>query len=154
MKISPRHLDRGINFGKTLVRMKMVPKAVQVFDKTLEFSGNPAELREEIIDFCVEEEVNEYAVKLMETIIIEQPNRADLFFKLGQTLEKMDEIKRSVNYLVRANNIDKTNSDIKIHLARNYLALKKPLLAERPLKEILKENPDNGLAQELLKQCL
>jgi len=154
MKISPRHLDRGINFAKTLVRMKLIPKAVQVFEKTLEFAGNPAELKEEIIDFCFEEEVHEYAIKLMESVVIEQPNRADLFFKLGQTLEKLGEISKALTYLVRADNIDKTNTDIKIHLAKDYLALKKPLLAERPLKEILKENPDNGLAQELLKQCL
>lgn len=153
MEISPRHLSRGINFGKTLVRMKMITKATQIFDKTLEFGGNTVKLREEIADFCIEEGVNEYAVKLLDSMIREDPNRADLLFKLAQTLEKLGEIKKAVNYLVRAEDIDKENVDIKIHLAKDYLALKKPIMAEVPLKRIIKLNPKNELARELLRQC-
>ena len=142
-----------MNFGKTLVQMKMVKKATQVFDKTLEFGGGNLKLREEIADFCVEERVDDYAVKLLETIIREKPNRADLLFKLATILERMDDIKKAINYLTRAQEIDKENDDIKIHLARDYLALKKPMMAEGSLKKILKNNPNNDLAKELLKKC-
>lgn len=154
MSISPRHVDRGINFGKTLIRMQMVPKAIEVFNRTLELSGSSGELQEEIIDFCIENEVNDYAIKLLESLVDKWPNRADLLFKLGRTLEKDDDINSAVNYLVKAGRIDKENVDIKIHLAKNYLSLKKPILAERPLREIINANPDNELAQELLKQCV
>lgn len=153
MKISPRHLDRGINFGKTLVQMELIPKAVQVFEKTLELSGSTPELIEEVADFCMMNGVNEYAVKLLESIIIEQPKRADLLFKLGMTLENLSEIKKAITYLNRASEIDKENVNIKIHLARDYLSLQKPILAEKPLKEIIHINPENELARELLKQC-
>ena len=154
MKISPRHLERGINFGKTLVRMKMVSKAKQVFEKTLNLAERRSELREEIAEFCIEENVNEYASGLLESIVQEQPDRADLLFQLGKTQEKLGNPKSAVTYLVRAGNLDKKNVDIKIHLAKDYLTLNKPMLAEGPLKEILKNNPDNDLARELLKQCV
>jgi len=153
MKISPRHISRGINFGKTLVQMKMSAKAIQVFNKTLELSGSTIELREEIADFCMEEGVDEYAVKLLESIVKELPDRSDLFFKLGKIMEKLGDINKAVAYLVNAAGIDKENVDIKISLAKNYLTLGKPILAEKPLKDIIKISPKNELAQELLRQC-
>ena len=154
ISISPRHVDRGINFGKTLIRMKIIPKAIEVFNRTLELSGSTSELQEEIIDFCIENEVYDYAIKLLESLVVKRPDRADLLFKLGRTLEKGDEINKAVNYLIKASQIDKENVDIKIHLAKNYLTLNKPILAEKPLREIIKTNPDNELARELLKQCV
>ena len=154
MKISPRHIERGLNFGKTLVHMKITPKAVQIFDKILGCAGNPPELQEEIADFCIAEEVHEYAVKLLKILVKEQPNRADLLLKLAVTLEKLGDISLAITYLNRADEIDKENVDIKIRLAKNYLALKKPILAERPLRAIINKNPENELAQELLKQCV
>ena len=93
------------------------------------------------------------AAKLLDSIVREQPNRADLLFKLAKALEKLGEIRKAVNFLTRAQEIDKENDDIKIHLARDYLALDKPIMAEGPLKKMLKNNPDNELARELLGKC-
>jgi tetratricopeptide (TPR) repeat protein len=132
----------------------MIQKAVQVFNSTLEYTGGAPELQEEIIDYCLENEVDAYAAKLLENLIITQPNRSDLLFKLGKTFEKLGEPSRAVTHLTRASQIDKGNIDIKIHLAKSYLNLKKPFLAERPLREIINANPNNELAQELLRQCV
>lgn len=153
MKISPRHLERGIDFAKTLVKMGNQTKAGNVFDRAIELSGNNKSLRDEIIDFCIEHNAREYAVKLLESSVTDQPNRADLLFKLGQLLED-DNINKAVHHLNRANQIDKDNVEIKLHLAKNYLALDKPILAETPLREVININPDNKTAKELLKQCL
>jgi CheY-like chemotaxis protein len=154
MRISPRHLERGIDFAKTLVKMGRLTKASQVFDKTIELSGNDSALREKIIDFCLEHDAKEYSIKLLESYVTEQPNRADLLYKLGQVLENKDEVSRAIHHLQRASKIDKKNVDIKIHLAKDYLTLNKPIMAEEPLKEVLSINPDNELAKELLKLCL
>jgi len=154
MKISPRHLSRGINFGKTLVQRKMIKRAIQVFDEALKLSKSTIELKEEIADFCIEEGASEYAVKLLEPILKEKPNRVDLFFKLGKALEDSGDIKKAVVYLVKASGVDKKNLEIKIHLAKDYLTLGKPIFAEKILKKVLKTNPDNLLAKELYKQCV
>ncbi len=154
MKISPRHLDRGIDFAKTLVRLGKKKKAIEVFNRALELSASTSELKEEITDYCIENDLTEYSVKLLEALVYEQPKRADLLLKLGIQLEKINEISRAVTHLTRASQLDNKNTDIRIHLARDYLALKKPMLAERPLKEIIKIQPDNETAKELLRQCL
>jgi len=154
MAISPRHLERGLDFAKILVQMGRKKKAVQVFNKSLELSTSTPELKEEIIDYCIENELNSYSVKLLEPLIQDQPNRADLLFKLGIQLEKMEEITRAIAHLTRASQIDKENMEIKIHLAKDYLSMNKPMLAERPLKEILSAQPDHEKARELLRQCV
>ena len=110
-------------------------------------------MREEIADFCINEGVNEYAAKLLEYIAKEQPDRAGLHFKLAVIMEKLGDINRAIIYLVNAEAIDKKDLDIKFHLAKNYLTLGKPILAEVPLKKLLKMNPDNELAKELLIKC-
>ena len=154
MKISPRHLERGIDFAKTLVRLGKKKKAIDVFNRALELSGSTPDLKESITDYCIENGLIEYSVKLLEGLIYEQPKRADLLFKLGKQLEKINEISRAVTHLMRASQLDKENPDIRIHLAKNYLALKKPMLAERPLKEVIEIQPDNEVAKELLRQCI
>jgi tetratricopeptide (TPR) repeat protein len=154
MKISPRHLSRGINFGKILVQMNMKERAQEVFDKALQLSGSTLELREEIADYCLEQGINKYASRLLLSIIREQPHRPDLLLKVGVAMEASGEAKKAVSYLNEANRMDGGNEEIKIHLARNYLTLGKPIWAEKALKEIIKVNPSHVLANELLRQCV
>ncbi|MFC1824709.1 response regulator [Thermodesulfobacteriota bacterium] len=153
MKISPRHLERGINFGKTLVRKKMVKRAIEVFDKVFDLTSGTTELQEEIADFCIHEEIYDYAARLLETIVMEKPHRGDLCFKLAKTLEHIGEVKKAVTYLVNAADIEEKNEDVRIHLAKDYLILKKPLLAEKPIKEVLNLNPEHKEARDLLRHC-
>lgn len=153
MDISPRHLDRGIRFGKVLIQRKMVDKAIDVFNKALGLSGSTLEMREEIADFCIENKMYKYAVELLEFILDQQPSRKDLLLKLGENLEALGDIHKALMYLVRAEDHDKQNMDIKIHLAKSYLAIEKPILAERALKKVLKSDPDHEVAKTLYKQC-
>ena len=153
MRISPRHIDRGINFGKTLLKMNRIAKAVQIFEKTLELDGSN-EHRQNIADICFKNEVYDYAAKQLEVVNEEMPNRADLLFKLAESLEKSEKFSQAIPYLTKAAELDKESVDIRIHLAKDYINLGKPFLAEKFLREILKKNPNNSLAQELLKECM
>jgi len=154
MQISPRHLSRGINFGKTLVQRDMLTNAIEVFDNALQLSGSTLELTEEIADFCHENGAFEYAGKLLGSIIREHPNRKDLFYKLGKTLESLGNTKKAITYLHRAEGYDLENLDIKISLAKCYLAFGKPIFAEKTLKRALKIDPDHKEAKKLLTSCV
>jgi len=154
MQISPRHLDRGINFGKTLVQREMIPRAIKVFNKAFKLTGNSVKLREEIADFCIENGAKQYAAELIESIVMELPDRTDLFFKLGKTLEEVGEIDKALMYLTKAEKDDTGNLDIKIHLAKNYLSLGKPIWAEKALKRLLRIDPEHEEAKGLIKRCV
>ena len=154
MQISPRHLDRGIKFGKALVQRGMTPRATKVFNDAIKLSEGSLELQEEIADFCIENEANEYAASLLESIISNQPERTDLLFKLGKILEVAGDIKRALPYLTEAEKADNENLDVKIHLAKNYLTIDKPIWAEKALKRLLKIDPEHEEAKELMRQCV
>jgi len=154
MQISPRHLDRGVKFGKALVQRGMTPKAIKVFSDAIKLSEGSLELQEEIADFCIENEANEYAASLLESIVGNQPERTDLLFKLGKTLVDAGDAYRALTYLADAEKADNENLDIKIHLAKNYLTIDKPIWAEKALKRLLKIDPDHEEAKELMRQCV
>lgn len=153
MDISPRHVSRGLHFGRILIQRNMVKRAITVFNKVFSLARNTVEMKEDTADFCIEHEVYEYAAVLLESLIRKQPDREDLLFQMGKSMEKLDEAKKALTYLVRAEKIDKEDICIKIHLARNYLTIEKPILAEKALKKILKIDPDHEEAKELYRQC-
>lgn len=153
MKVSPRQLHRGINFGKILVTRKMSKKAIQVFDKVINLPGCTSEIREQIADFCFNNGVRDYAAKLYEALTEEEPKRWDFCFKLGKSLIRLGHQAKALTFISRAAQLDKTNTDVRLYLAKFYLSMKKPILAEKSLIEILDIERDHLEARELLKQC-
>ncbi|MBN1103636.1 MAG: tetratricopeptide repeat protein [Deltaproteobacteria bacterium] len=154
MKISPRHLARGIQFGKALVAMKRTAEAVKVFERVFRLADNPPQLKEEIAGFCLENGAYDYAAELLGSLVERQPGLPSLWFDLAVTHEKRGDLRRAVFCLVKADEKAKTDIDIKARLAKNYLALGKPTLAERALKQILSAHPENLLARELMMKCI
>jgi CheY-like chemotaxis protein len=153
MQISPRHLERGINFGKALVRKGLIDRAAKVFKKTFSLSGDELKLREEIADFCLEQGAMEYAVSLLEYIVDRDMERSDLLFKLGHTLAEMGQKKKAVKFLQQADRKSKDNIEVKMFLAKVFLSLGYRVRAEQSLKQVLKIYPENKEAKELLRKC-
>jgi tetratricopeptide (TPR) repeat protein len=153
MKISPRQLDRGINFGKVLIQRNMMERATRVFDKVLALPSSTPKLKEHIADYCFEKGGLEYSAKLYEALVEEYPKRSDLFYKLGLTQERLGESLKAVSYFRQSADFDKENIEVRLHLAKIYLNIQKPILAEKPLVEILEVNREHEEARELLKRC-
>jgi CheY-like chemotaxis protein len=153
MKVSPRQVGRGISFGKILVKRKMFNKAIHVFDKVLELPASTTELREHIADFCLDEGMYEYASRLFESLIQEFPKRADLLFKLGITFENLGNDTGAVTFFTKAAELAQEDVEIRMRLAKRYLAMNKPILAERRLAEIIRIDHEHEEANALIKQC-
>ncbi len=154
MDISPRNLDRGLNLGKILIKKKMVQKAVPVFIKVFQIAPNPTQLREEIALLCIEEGAIAYGEKLLSPIIEQSPKKAVLLKKLGFAIAKTGDNEKALEYLSQAEQLEPENFEIKLHIARIYIAKGMILRAEKPLKEILKVDPEHSEARELMKQCI
>jgi tetratricopeptide (TPR) repeat protein len=110
-------------------------------------------MQEEIADYCLVKGGTDYAVKLLESLIAGDKTRWDLFFKLGKLWENMGEMLKAVACLSQAAQLDKNNIDIRLYLAEIYLNMRKPILAEKALAEVLEINRDHEEAQALLKKC-
>ena len=150
MDISPRHINRGINFGKILVKKNLISKAKKVFDKAINVSNHPMPIREEIADFCFQNKMYDYAIKLMDIILKRQPTRDDIMFKLGVANENLGNHRNALDYFIKARNKDKKNIKIMMHIAKNYMKIDKIPKAEEVLRSVLDMDPGNAEAHSLL----
>ncbi len=149
--ISPRHYERGLNLGKILVRKNMVDKAIPVFNKVFELARDPLAVKEEVANYCVEQDARDYASKLLKGVLEMGPPKADIYYKLGCMCDSDDD---KVFYLQEAERLEQNNIDVKMQLARAYISQGMLIRAERPLKDVLKIDPDNQEATKLLRQCI
>ena len=154
MSISPRHVSRGITFGKILVQKNMLNKAVEIFNKAIELSDNVLAMTETVADFCLQNEMYEYAIELFSFILNNIPTRYDIMLKLGDANEKLGKHADAVGYFIEAGKKDKENIDIKNHVAKNYIELEQVIRAEQVLKSVLDIDPENQEAKALLRQNL
>jgi len=154
MRISPRHVGRGVQFGKVLVQKGAVRKALSVFDKAIALSDQSLVLREEVADFCLKEGFYEYTEKNLEFLLHQMPSRQDILYKLGEVNEKQGQFRKALGYFIEAGKRDKDNTDIQLKIAQNYISSGQVLRAEQTLNHILKKDPENEPAKELLQQCL
>lgn len=154
MNISPRHIDRAVDFGKILVKKGMASQARTVFNKALSLTGDPIGLHEELADFCLENSVYPYAIELMKFVLEQIPSRHDLLFKIGRAYEDMGDLKHALPFLIEADRKEGDNINIKIHIAQTYLEMNQKLRAEGVIKSILEIDPYHSDARTLLRKCL
>lgn len=154
MQISPRHVPRAVYFGTTLLEKKRVEEAMQVFDKALSLSGRDTELQENIALTCIEKGAKPYGAKLLEGLYRQDPNRDNLAARLGITFRELGQFGKALTYLTQAEKQSPKDVDLKIHLAKVYLAMGKIIRAEKLLKDALKIDPENEQATDLIKQCV
>jgi len=153
MEVSPRQIERGVRLGKLLVEKKNFKKARDVFKKVFSLPSADPALREEIANFCLENGFHEYAVRLLEDLADDYPARGDILFRLGMFLVGEGEKIKALTYLTKAADLDKRDVGIRLELARIYLEMEKPLLAEKPLFEVLQIDSGHEEAGNLYKKC-
>jgi CheY-like chemotaxis protein len=152
MKVSPRHISRGVHFGKVLIQKGLMDRAEKVLDKAIELSGNSQELIEEIASFSMTRDGYRYAVKLMNELIKNDPDRLDILCLMGSACENLDEPLNALKYFLIAAGKSEEDVTIQIHIAKNYQRIGQLYQADRILTRILKIDPENGEAKELLKK--
>ncbi|MCF8070000.1 MAG: tetratricopeptide repeat protein [Desulfobacterales bacterium] len=154
MRISPRHISRGLEFGKILLEKKMYDMAQNVFDKVISLSEKPIQLQIEISDICLENKNYAYAAKTLGYVIKADPKRYDSHFKRGIAVEMMGDYLSAIPYFIEAEKLNKENIAPKLHIAKCYVEAKQIFRAEQFLNEVLKLEPENESARELLKRCI
>ena len=152
--ISPRHVSRSIEFAKVMVQKGMKKKAQKVFEKAIDLSGDTLLTQEAVAEFCLKNGMYDYALKLMGSILSNVPTRSDIMFKMGIVNEKLGKHREALSYLIEAGKKEKSNIEIKMHIAKNYMAIDQMLRAEQSLKAVLEIDPENNEAKELLKHNL
>lgn len=151
MEISPRQLDRSINFAKLLIQKGNVSKAKTVLEKAFSLSGASNELKEDIAVYCFENDAFEYAQSLIEDLIITYQDRFDLMYKLARIYLINGDNNKAMNLLLKIEPKMPKDINIKLDLAKIFIADGRNLRADGILKSVLDIDPNNEEAKILMR---
>lgn len=154
MQISPRHPERVLNLGKILLEKKMQAKAIKVFEKILDLGEDTLNLREEIADICRDKGEYAFAIQLYNVIHQHAPGRQDILVKLVETYGHAGDPKKSMPYLLELEKQASKDPKILMKIAKLYLAMRQNARADQALQKVMKLDPGNREAQDLIRQCL
>ncbi len=154
MDISPRHVSRAVTFGKILVKEKMFTKALKIFNSSIKLSGNTYVLKEEIADYCYEYKLNQFALKQYEFLLARMPERIDLHKKVGILKNRTGAHMSALSHMQAAEKHDKDDIGIKLEIADILIKLDQSFRADSMLREILKTDPGNKRAKQLVSMCV
>ena len=115
-------------------------------------SGN-IDLHEEVADSCFQYGMYDLAAKYFQYVLTECPDKDYLFKKIGAALLKNGDVPGSIEILEKA--IQKTPEDIDIllDLARAYMDAKMRMRADKWATKVIRIDPSNTQAKEILDQC-
>ena len=152
MEISPRHSDRAINFSKLLLKQKKLKEAEKVLKLVLRNNNQDIDLKEDVAEACSQNGLYDMGAKAYREVLLADPDRFYLKKNLGITLRRAGDHADAVKVLEEA--LDKIGDDIEImvELANLYMTLKMPMRADKWATRILRIDPNNVEAKQLLKQ--
>lgn len=151
VNISPRKIGKGVDLGKILISRGMKTEAMAIFQKVVSYSKKKLVDCERIAELCIQGGDYAYAKQLLKSIIDDNSDRVDLRIKLAILHEKTGNIEKAIIDLDEIN-AETNDLNAKILLSRIYIRMKKPLVADRFLNEILKIDPSHEVAIELRRQ--
>jgi tetratricopeptide (TPR) repeat protein len=88
----------------------------------------------------------------MGELIKHDPDRLDILCRMGSAYEKIEEPLNALKYYLIADGKAEEDVSVKMHIAKNYLLIGQHFQADRVLSQILKIDPENSEAKELLKK--
>ncbi len=153
MEISPRHSDRAYNFGKLLLRQKQFNEARKIF-KMLVRNTDQFDFKEEIADTCNEYGLYDVAVKAYKELLAEDPSRYYLAKKLGIAYQRNGNNPKAVQVLEEA--VERFGEDVDslLGLAKAYLEMNMLVRADKWAVMVIRLDPDNEEAKDIMDKCV
>jgi CheY-like chemotaxis protein len=154
MTISPRHSDRALNYARLLLKQKVLPEAEKVFKLVLRNSSGDPDLKEDIAHTCREHGLGELAAKTYREVLKDDPERFHLHKHLGLALLEVGAAAEAVEVMEKA--VEKNGDDIEIllALANAYFNMKMSVRADKWATRVIRIDPQNRKAREILNKCL
>ncbi|MDA8165042.1 MAG: response regulator [Desulfobacteraceae bacterium] len=154
MTISPRHSDRALNYARLLLKQKILSEAEKVFRLVLRTNSGDLDLKEDIANTCRENGLGELAAKTYREVLKDDPERTYLHKSLGLALLEAGETSEAVEVMEKA--VEKSGDDVEIllALAKAYFDMRMSMRADKWATRVIRIDPTNREAKEILNKCL
>lgn len=154
MAISPRHSDRALNFAKLLLKKNQKSEAEKVLRIVLRNNPNDIDFKEDIADTCSEFGLYDLAVKIYLQVLKDDPERFYLNKKMGITLHRTGDNNEAVKVLEKATEKFGEDIELLLLLARIYMQMGLRMRADNWANKVVRIDPKNEEAREILRQTL
>lgn len=152
MRLSTRYYPSATSLGEKLLVNGYKDLAVKVFLKVVSGAKRNTALKERIIDTCLENQELDFAMKLMEMSLQENPSNYDLMYKAGVLYQEMGDNEKALGYFRTIDSHKKGDINAKLQIARIYYINRKVLKADDYLRQVLRIDPENKDALSLRRE--
>ncbi|MBU0483691.1 MAG: tetratricopeptide repeat protein [Proteobacteria bacterium] len=153
MEISPRHYDRAINFADLLIKQKKIKEAEKVLKLVLRNNADNIEIKETVADSCYQNGLYDLAAKAFREIIKQDPERSYLNKKLGIALHRKGENNEATQVMEKIADKVGDDQELFLALAKSYFEMKIPIRADKWATKVIRIDPTNQEAREILNNC-
>lgn len=150
--LSTRYVEEAMDLGEKLMNHGYKPRAIELFSRLASRYWKNNELKERIIDICLENQAYDYLKKLLDQSIRENPANWDLVYKAGLVCQEMGDHERAMESFKMVDLHEKSHVESKLQIARLYHAQGKIFQADVFLNQILRIDPKNQEALLLRSQ--
>lgn len=154
MAISPRHSDRALSFAKILLKKKQMEEAEKVLRLVLRNNPNDIDFKEDLGDTCNDHGLYHVAVKTYREVLKDDPERFYLNKKMGIALHRMGENNEAVKIMEKAAAKFGEDVELLLMLAKVYMEMDMRMRADNWANKVVRLDPTNEEAREILRNTL
>ena len=153
MEINPRHSDRIIKFARLLLKKDKLKEAESILNPMVLDNDENLDLKEDIVELCLEYNLNDLAIVSCEKVLKADPERYYLNKKIGLALCNSGKTSEANRVWEMA--LEKFSDDIELQLmfAKTCLDLEMINKAKKWVTRVVGLDPENKEARELLESC-
>ncbi len=150
MDINPRHADRALRFATLLLKKKQPRKAERILRIVLKNNPADTDFREEVAQRCLDGGLYDLAIRIYRELLRIDPARTYLHKLIGMALRRRGNARDALVHLEEAVQLTPDDIDLLLELAQCYCDLRKPVPAEKWAVRVIRLEPENARAREIL----
>ncbi len=152
LTLSGKYNEKAYDLAETLLKKGYRKQAIDLFSKVIARSQKHSVVREQVIDFCLENKEIEYPKQLLEFGIKENPSNYDFQYKIGLIHQQVGDWEKALKHFIEVDRHVRGHIDSKLQIAKIYFMNRKVLQADEYLNQILRLDPKNEEAIALRRE--
>ena len=152
LRLSMRYFSTATRLGETMLMSGYRMEALELFAKVIGKSRRNSILREKILNTCLEYHENDFALRLMEESLLDNPSNYDLMYKTGMVYYESGELEKALSYFRNVDSHKKGDVPAKIQIARILYVNRRIIEADDYLRQVLRLDPKNKDALALRQE--